>query len=185
MGKTTNILDLNNRLTKVEKEKIAQNNYNSLQNRPKINGNLLTGNKTGTQLGLAEAQDIGDLSALTTTDKSSVVAGINEVKSGLTNMATLLQITQLSDTATQYQLQGNYSDYMFVAIILGWYNGTSNDNMFVIPANNWLTNDYLMLYRNNDPSTQAYARIENRGNGSITALGTEGVSVSVLGFIHK
>ena len=58
MAKTTNILDLNNRLEKVEKEKVAQNNYNSLKNRPKINGNLLTGDKTGTQLGLAEAQDV-------------------------------------------------------------------------------------------------------------------------------
>lgn len=76
---TTNILDLNNRLTKVEKENMAQNSYTSLKNKPKINGNLLTGDKTGTQLGLAEAQDIGDLSALTTTDKSSAVGAINEV----------------------------------------------------------------------------------------------------------
>lgn len=61
MGKTTNILDLNNRLSKVEKENVAQNNYNSLKNRPKINGNLLTGDKTGSQLGLANTQDIDDL----------------------------------------------------------------------------------------------------------------------------
>lgn len=61
MGKTTNILDLNNRLSKVEKENAAQNNYNSLKNRPKINGNLLTGDKTSTQLGLADAQDIDNL----------------------------------------------------------------------------------------------------------------------------
>lgn len=60
---TTNILDLNNRLTKVEKENVAQNNYNSLKNRPKINGNLLTGDKTGTQLGLAEAQDVNKLNS--------------------------------------------------------------------------------------------------------------------------
>lgn len=61
MGKTTNILDLNNRLSKVEKENVAQNNYNSLKNRPKINGNLLTGDKTGAQLGLANAQDVDNL----------------------------------------------------------------------------------------------------------------------------
>lgn len=64
---TTNILDLNNRLTKVEKENIAQNSYTSLKNKPKINGNLLTGDKTGAQLGLAEAQDISNLSDLATT----------------------------------------------------------------------------------------------------------------------
>ena len=74
---------------------------------------------------------------------------------------------------------------MFVAIVLGWYSGATNDNMVIIPANNWLTNDYLMIYRHNDPSTAEYARIENRGVGYITALGTEGVSVSVLGLIHK
>lgn len=61
MGKTTNILDLNNRLEKVEKGNVVQNNYNSLKNRPKINGNLLTGDKTGAQLGLAEAQDVSNL----------------------------------------------------------------------------------------------------------------------------
>ena len=81
MGKTTNILDLNNRLERVEKENIAQNNYNSLKNRPKINGNLLTGDKTGTQLGLANAQDVGNPSDLNTTDKSSCVGAINEVNS--------------------------------------------------------------------------------------------------------
>ena len=86
MGKTTNILDLNNRLEKVEKENVAQNNYNSLKNRPKINGNLLTGDKTGAQLGLAEAQEVGNLNALTTTDKSSAVAAINEVNSYFVNL---------------------------------------------------------------------------------------------------
>lgn len=77
MGKTTNILDLNNRLTKVEKENVAQNNYNSLQNRPKINSNLLTGNKTSAQLGLADAKDLAlhsisadyDFAALTAEEK--------------------------------------------------------------------------------------------------------------------
>ena len=83
MGKTTNILDLNNRIEKLEKENVAQNNYNSLKNRPKINGNLLTGDKTGAQLGLADAQDIGNLSALTTTDKTSCVGAINEVNGGV------------------------------------------------------------------------------------------------------
>ena len=88
MGKTTNILDLNNRLEKVEKENVAQNNYNSLKNRPKINGNLLTGDKTGSQLGLAEAQEVGNLSDLNTTDKSSCVGAINEVNGKIGNLST-------------------------------------------------------------------------------------------------
>ena len=96
MGKTTNILDLNNRLEKVEKGNVAQNNYNSLKNRPKINGNLLTGDKTGSQLGLAEALEVGKLSALTTTDKSSCVAAINEVNGGVINLAAMISANPLS-----------------------------------------------------------------------------------------
>lgn len=81
MGKTTNILDLNNRLTKVEKEHVAQNSYISLKNKPKINGITLTGNKSLADIGAAAASDVGDITLLNTTDKSSVVAAINEVNS--------------------------------------------------------------------------------------------------------
>lgn len=76
---TTNILDLNNRLAKVEKENVAQNSYTSLKNKPKINGVTLTGNKSLADIGAAAAADLGELTDLTTTDKSSVVAAINEV----------------------------------------------------------------------------------------------------------
>ena len=55
---TTNILDLNNRLTKVEKEKVAQNSYTSLKNKPKINGVTLTGNKSLADIGAAAAADV-------------------------------------------------------------------------------------------------------------------------------
>lgn len=79
MGKTTNILDLNNRLEKVEKEKVAQNSYTSLKNKPKINNVTLTGNKSLADIGAAAAADLGVITDLTTTDKSSVVAAINEV----------------------------------------------------------------------------------------------------------
>lgn len=83
---TTNILDLNNRLEKVEKENIAQNSYTSLKNKPKINSVILTGNKTSADLGIADASDvnglqteIGDLTTLNTTVKTDVVSAINEV----------------------------------------------------------------------------------------------------------
>ena len=86
MGKTTNILDLNNRLEKVEKENVAQNSYTSLKNKPKINGVTLTGNKSLADIGAAAAADlttlagdVGDKTLLNTTDKSSTVAAINEV----------------------------------------------------------------------------------------------------------
>ena len=58
MGKTTNILDLNNRLEKVEKGNVAQNSYTSLKNKPKINGVTLTGNKSLADIGAATAADL-------------------------------------------------------------------------------------------------------------------------------
>ena len=94
---TTNILDLNNRLTKVEQENVAQNSYTSLKNKPKINSVTLTGNKSLADIGAAAASDlttlagdVGNLSALTTTDKSSCVGAINELKSGLMVKPTII-----------------------------------------------------------------------------------------------
>ena len=84
---TTNILDLNNRLTKVEKGNVAQNSYTSLKIKPKINGVTLTGNKSLADIGAAAAADVGDKTQLTTTDKSSAVAAINELNSGLNNVS--------------------------------------------------------------------------------------------------
>lgn len=82
---TTNILDLNNRLTKVEKN-VAPNSYTSLKNKPKINGVTLTGNKSLADIGAAAAADVGDKTQLNTTNKSSCVGAINEVNVGLTNL---------------------------------------------------------------------------------------------------
>ena len=61
MTKTTNILDLNNRLEKVEKENVVQNSYTSLKNKPKINNVTLTGNKSSSDLGLVAASDLATL----------------------------------------------------------------------------------------------------------------------------
>lgn len=89
---TTNILDLNNRLTKVEKENVAQNSYTSLKNKPKINSHILTGDKSSSDLGLASAGDItdintaiGNMSDLGTT-ATDLVDAINEVNDGLSKL---------------------------------------------------------------------------------------------------
>ena len=97
MTKTTNILDLNNRLEKVEKENVAQNSYTSLKNKPKINNVTLTGNKSSSDLGLAAAADltalagdVGNKANLTTTNKDDLVVAINELNSGLTALISKL-----------------------------------------------------------------------------------------------
>ena len=89
---TTNILDLNNRLAMVEKENVPQNSYTSLKNKPKINSHILTGDKSSSDLGLANAGDItdintaiGNMSDLGTTAKD-LVGAINEINDGLSNL---------------------------------------------------------------------------------------------------
>lgn len=61
-------------------------NYEDLNNKPKINGNELSGNKTAGDLGLAlqsdlssVISDIGTLSDLGTTAKNNLVAAVNEI----------------------------------------------------------------------------------------------------------
>ena len=63
--------------------------YADLTNKPKINNVELSGNKSLGDLGIASKNDldtlsdnVGDLSELTTTDKTSIVDAINEVASG-------------------------------------------------------------------------------------------------------
>lgn len=73
MGKTTNILDLNNRLTKVEKENVAQNSYTSLKNKPKINNVTLTGNKSLADIGAAAAADLTTLEGKVNNITSKIV----------------------------------------------------------------------------------------------------------------
>ena len=76
---TTNILDLNNRLTKVEKENVAQNSYTSLKNKPKINGVTLTGNKSLADIGAAPIKIDGH------TPANQGFAGFNTSGLDLTN----------------------------------------------------------------------------------------------------
>ena len=133
MGKTTNILDLNNRLEKVEKKNVAQNNYNSLKNRPKINGNLLTGDKTGSQLGLAEAQEVGNLSDLSTTDKSSCVGAINEVVSDISDIRSAVYlggVENITREAKTFSISEDFNNFVLLIFTFGTY-GNVQESMTV------------------------------------------------------
>ena len=108
MGKTTNILDLNNRLTKVEKGNIAQNSYTSLKNKPKINGVTLTGNKSLADIGAAAADD---------TNYVEVVADGIKTRAALLNelfsLVDLAKITRLSVFA-QLDTSNNFDYYVCI-----------------------------------------------------------------------
>lgn len=74
---TTNILDLNNRLTKVEKENVAQNSYTSFKNKPKINSVTLSGNKSLADIGAAAAADLTTLAGVINALNSRVMTSGN------------------------------------------------------------------------------------------------------------
>lgn len=127
MAKTTNILDLNNRLEKVEKENVAQNSYTSLKNKPKINGVTLTGNKSLADIGAAAAADlttlagdVGDKTQLNTTDKSSTVAAINEVNTKVDNITSKI-IYDAANTGGRYTQNTDQVINTFTATEAGSY----------------------------------------------------------------
>lgn len=70
-------------------------NYNDLSNKPQINGNTLSGNKTGAQLGLASASDIPTTLAELTDDATHRVVSDTE-KSTWNSKQTALDSTQLA-----------------------------------------------------------------------------------------
>lgn len=78
------------------------------------------GQAIATAISTMSSTSVGNLSALTTTDKSSLVGAINELKSGLTNVgnATDLGNVQGSDTIT---LSNAVTNYRFVQIRIGYY----------------------------------------------------------------
>ena len=61
------------------------NDYNNLNNIPQINGNILIGNKSSSQLGLVDINSIGNLENLHTQDKSNIVNAINSINNVIAN----------------------------------------------------------------------------------------------------
>ena len=131
MVKTTNILDLNNRLEKVEKENVAQNSYTSLKNKPKINSHILTGDKSSSDLGLAAAGDItdinnaiGNMSDLVTTARD-LVGAINEEMNNIQNLVTtdLVYATEdiviAGNSMAHFTISATKNGYIPIGIV-GW-----------------------------------------------------------------
>lgn len=59
--------------------------YNSLSNKPSINGVTLEGNKAGEDLNLVDVSEMGSLGDLYTEDKSSIVNAINELQNDVSD----------------------------------------------------------------------------------------------------
>lgn len=180
MGKTTNILDLNNRLEKVEKENVPQNNYNSLKNRPKINGNLLTGDKTGAQLGLADIQDIGDISELETT-ATNLVGAINEVNGGVIASVTADGVKTYSALFNElYALLSNatilYPNSLKLTLFGGTFQVSSNNQFYRTYTQNDGTISTLAIMLNASGSTYRQISVNTSGTSSYISLDSNVVS---------
>ena len=80
--------------------------YDSLANRPAINGNTLTGDKTGAQLGLVVPSDLNDY--LTSASASNTYQTKAGMSSYLTNTDAANTYLTISDAADDYQPKGNY-----------------------------------------------------------------------------
>ena len=109
-------------------------NYNDLSNKPQINGHTLTGNKTGSSLGLASTSDLE--SYLTSSDAaatyqtlagmsdyltSSDAASTYQTQSGMSSYLTS------SDAASTYQTQSGMSNYYTKTEVDGEIVGAIND----------------------------------------------------------
>lgn len=90
-------------------------NYNELENKPKINNITLSGNKSGSDLGLASTSD---LSAYLT---SSDAAATYQTQAGMSDYLTS------SDAASTYQTQSGMSNYYTKTEVDGEIVGAIND----------------------------------------------------------
>lgn len=90
-------------------------NYNELENKPKINNITLSGNKSGSDLGLASTSD---LSAYLT---SSDAAATYQTQAGMSDYLTS------SDAASTYQTQSGMSSYYTKTEVDGEIVGAIND----------------------------------------------------------
>lgn len=175
MGKTTNILDLNNRLTKVEKENVAQNSYSSLKNKPKINNVTLTGNKSLADIGAAAASDVGDITLLNTTDKSSCVGAINEVNDKTSvNSSTVTRVETYSSGAGWTIIRQGKICVLRVINLKDLPNGTTL--IGTIPEGFRPVNEfYEYVY---SPNKQTHIGFIFSNNGEVTAINSTGSTLS-------
>ena len=120
-------LDDNGELTATGGGSGGTTNYNDLSNKPQINGNTLSGNKTSAQLGLASASDIPTV-PITAIQKNGT--GITPV-SGTVNITvptTAADVSALPDTtkyAAALSLTINSSTY----VITGQLKDQNGDNL--------------------------------------------------------
>lgn len=112
---------------------------------------------------------------------------LDEIKSGLTTDDILFSGSISDSEQTNYAFASGKmaSDYVFLSIALTWYNGVYSDNVVVIPASEWPTNESIKIHRHNDDTDVSYLTITSRDSTGFSAQATTGVSVRIRGIIKK
>lgn len=144
--------------------------YADLTNKPKINNVELSGNKSSSDLGLANeanlntlSDNVGDLSNLTTTDKTSIVNAINEVAGGGGGGGSVggVKFTRTSGVKTSGTVNlGGISYVTFTEdSIKGWFLNPPNSIDAIIAIRNGgtvvkvaiKTVNYFLMEQSNSP----------------------------------
>lgn len=158
MGKTTNILDLNNRIEKLENENVAQNSYTSLKNKPKINNVTLTGNKSLADIGAASDADLTTLTNLVNLKSNIILVENKDITIGSITAGSYKDFT-VSVAKTGYTPIGIVGLRVGGAPAIGINNFYLDSSDVKIRLNNNTSSDITLnasyvtvLYVQNDPT---------------------------------
>lgn len=150
--------------------------YADLSNKPKINNVELSGNKSSSDLGLASDADlnslsnnVGDLSNLRTTDKTSIVNAINEVANGGGGSSGGVKFIRKPGVQTTGTVNiGGVAYVTFTeASIKGWFLNPPKAIDVIITSRNGGTvvksaikqGNYFLVEQSNSPITYDYVGV--------------------------
>lgn len=150
--------------------------YADLSNKPKINNVELSGNKSSSDLGLASEADlntlsdnVGNLSELTTTEKTSLVGAINEIAGGGGGGSSGVKYLRKAGVQTTGTVSiGGISYVTFTeASIKNWFINPPNSIDVIIASRNGATvvksaikqGSYFLMEQSNSPITYDYVGI--------------------------
>lgn len=97
----------------------------------------VAGQSIASAISTMSATSVGNLSALTTTDKTSLVGAINELKSGLNTVGACDNLLAIGNAdTTQYAFINNIAGYRLLLIYTSYYANSPNPvyNSVVLPV---------------------------------------------------
>ena len=141
-------------------------NYNDLSNKPQINGNTLSGNKTSAQLGLASSSDIPDVSTkYDSSDTIETTLDSDDKFPFYDNSASTRKNTKWSNIKAKLK---SYFDDIYATI------SALNNKVDKVSGKGLSTNDYTTADKNKVDSLKDLAYIAKDGTSSTKYLKGDG-----------